>query len=158
MEIEQRGWEHLESVFRACRVGSATFSRSVQPAEGRSETNSTTTEVYTPQGCQTRATSLQSDTSTWLYKRSMLFRFTLRYDLRRRVLWLGACPVPRGRATQPTLVTARTRAKVGDRPGSYEETRGEVMREVKRYVGNPVTVFRSASGRGSVQDLHMIST
>ena len=86
------------STSRACleRVGWGARLLAVQPAEGRSETNSRT---YVR--CDT--TAGLSDPTSQTPRRgctSMLFRFSTRYDLRRRVLWLGACPVPR-RAAVP---------------------------------------------------------
>jgi len=147
------------STSRACleRVGWGARLLAVQPAEGRSETNSTTT-VYTPQGCRTRPVR---DTSTWLYCVQACFFASLRYDLRRRA-FSGSVRAPCHRAVPhsplSTLVTARIRAKVGiGQPARL------VWREAEeRCVGNPVTVFRSASGAPfkistrSPHDLHMI--
>ena len=159
MEVDRRwrsssGREHLESVFRACRVGARLLA--VQPAEGRSETNSTTT-VYTPQGCQTRATS-QTPPRGCLYKHA----FSLLYAMTSDVAFSGSVRAPCHAAVPhsplSTLVTARIRAKVGiGQPARL------VWREAEeRCVGNPVTVFRSASGAPfkistrSPHDLHMI--
>jgi hypothetical protein len=113
------------STSRACleRVGWGARLLAVQPAEGRSETNSTTT-VYTPQGCQTRATSQtppRGCTSMLFSLHSTAMTSDVAFSGSVRARARAPCQTPRGRATQPTLVTARTRAKVGNRPGSYGE-------------------------------------
>lgn len=92
------------STSRACleRVGWGARHLAVQPAEGRSETNSTTTRCTHRRAV--RPVRPQSDTPH-LHMRLYKHAFSLLYarDLRRRVLWLGACPVPRGRAAHSPL-------------------------------------------------------
>jgi hypothetical protein len=142
------------STSRACleRVGWGARLLAVQPAEGRSETNSTTT-VYTPQACRTRPVR---DTSTWLYcVLQACFFASLRYDLRRRVLWLRACPVPQGRATQPTQHSGHC---PHTRQGGHRATGQARMERGRREVCGEPSDCIPFGQRGSVQDLHMIST
>ena len=118
------------STSRACleRVGWGARLLAVQPAEGRSETNSTYVRCDTPQGCQTRPVR-HLDVAV------QACCFASLHAMTSDVAFSGSVRAP-CHAARPCHTAhsghcrVRTRAKVGDRPGSYEETRGEVMREV----------------------------
>jgi hypothetical protein len=109
------------STSRACleRVGWGARLLAVQPAEGRSETNST---YY---GATHRRARCQTRPVRHLDVAVQACFFASLHAMTSDVAFSGSvrapCQTPRGRATQPTLVTARTRAKVGNRPGSYGE-------------------------------------
>jgi hypothetical protein len=155
MEVDRRwrsssGREHLESVFRACRVGSATFSRSVHVSRPkvvrRSETNSTTTEVYTPQGCQTRATSQTPPRGCT----SEACFFASLYAMTSDVAFSGSVRAPCHAAVPHSpLWSLHAHAPRWATGQARMERAAE-----ERCVGNPVNVFRSRSP----QDLHKIST
>ena len=85
------------STSRACleRVGWGARLLAVQPAEGRSETNSTTVRCTHRRAVR----PVRPVRHLHVAVQACFFRFSTLCHLRRRVLWLGACPVPD--ATRP---------------------------------------------------------